>query len=151
MTDRVDDLDRLDEVRQAVLGMPMARTLGLSFLDIRVGAVELAMPVLPGWCFRPGQLQAAAVFAIADFAAVAAAASLLPRGAANATIDAQIKLLAPARGERLVASGRVIHATRMLTVCAAEVFAEEDGHQALCATLLGTARNLNATAPGTST
>ena len=151
MTDPVNAPDRLDEVRHAVLSMPMAQTLCLSFLELRVGAVELAMPVLPGWCFRPGQLQAAAVFAIADFAAVAAAASMLPVGAANATIDAQIKLLAPARGERLVARGRVIQATRMLTVCAADVFAEEAGRQVLCATLLGTARNLHGAAAGMAT
>ena len=151
MTDQPHHTARLDEVRRAVLGMSMAQTLGLDFLKLGVGEVELAMPVLPAWCFRPGQLQAAAVFAIADFAAVAAAASVLPAGAANATVDAHIKLLAPARGVRLVARGRVIHATRLLTVCAADVYAEEAGRQDLCATLLATARNFHGTGPDAST
>ena len=39
--------------------------------------VELEIPVLEAFTFRPGQLQATAVFALADFAAVAAAGSLL--------------------------------------------------------------------------
>ena len=134
---------RLEDLRRAVLAMPMAQTLQLVFLGLRPGEVELAMPFLPGWCFRPGQLQAAAVFAIADFAAMAAAGSLQPCGATNATIDAQIKLLAPARGERLVACGRVVQASRLLTVCAADVFAEQAGRRTLCATLLGSARNFD--------
>ena len=123
--------------------MPMAQTLQLAFRRIEAGAVELEMPVLDAFCFRPGQLQATAVFAAADFAAVAAAGTLLPPGWANATIDATLKLLAPARGSRLRARGRVVDAGRLLTVCAAEVYAvENDERETLCATLLGTARNI---------
>ena len=67
----------LQQRHQAVLAMPMAQTLQLAFRRIEAGAVELEMPVLDAFCFRPGQLQATAVFAAADFAAVAAAATLL--------------------------------------------------------------------------
>ena len=39
--------------------------------------------------------------------------------------------------------GRVVSAGQLLTVCAADVFAvDAEGHETLCATLLGTARNL---------
>jgi uncharacterized protein (TIGR00369 family) len=133
----------LEQTRRAVLAMPMAQTLQLAFRRIEAGAVELEMPVLDAFCFRPGQLQATAVFAAADFAAVAAAGTLLPPGWANATIDATHKLLAPARGSRLRARGRVVVAGRLRTVCAAEVYAvESDERETLCATLLGTARNI---------
>lgn len=126
-----------------VLGMPMARSLGLRFVRAEAGAVELEMPVADAFSFRPGQLQAAAVFAIADFAAVSAAGTLLPAGWVNATIDGAIKLVAPARGRALRARGRVIDAGRMLTVCAADVFAvDAGGQETLCATWLGTARNI---------
>lgn len=135
-------LSTAEQVRQAVLAMPMAQTLQLAFRRIEAGAVELEMPVLPGFCFRPGQLQATAVFAAADFAAVAAAGTLLAPGWANATIDATLKLVAPARGSHLRARGRVVDAGRLLTVCAAEVYAVEGERETLCATLLGTARNI---------
>ncbi len=87
--------------QQLVLAMPMAQTLGLRFTRIEPGQVELEIPVAQPFTFRPGQLQATPVFAAADFAAVSAAGPLLPPGWANATIDATIKLVGPARGRML--------------------------------------------------
>jgi acyl-coenzyme A thioesterase PaaI-like protein len=132
-----------EQVKQAVLAMPMARALQLQFNRIEPGAVELEVPVSEAFSFRPGQLQATAIFAAADFAAVAAAGTLLQPGWANATIDATLKIVAPAQGRLLRSRGRVVDAGRLLTVCAAEVYAvDADEHETLCATLLGTARNL---------
>ncbi|NPC55215.1 PaaI family thioesterase [Caenimonas soli] len=137
----------LARLQQLVLAMPMAQTLGLRFTRLEPGRAELEIPVAEPFTFKPGQLQATPVFAIADFAAVSAAGSLLPPGWVNATIDATIKLVGPARGRALRARGRVIDAGKLLTVCAAEVYAvSDDGQESLCATLLGTARNIDANA-----
>ena len=127
----------------AVMAMPMAQTLKLEFRRIEPGFVELEVPVQEAFCFRPGQLQATPVFAAADFAAVVAARTVLPPGFINATIDATLKIVAPACGSHLVARGRVVSASRLLTVCAADVFAVDNGIETLCATLLGTARNID--------
>jgi uncharacterized protein (TIGR00369 family) len=137
----------LQQLQQLVLAMPMARTLGLRFTRMARGAVEVEIPVAEPFTFRPGQLQATPVFAIADFAAVAAAGTLLAPGWVNATVDATLKLVAPARGRLLRARGRVIDAGRLLSVCAADVFAvADDDRETLCATWLGTARNIDTTA-----
>ena len=145
MTDTATVPADLEQLQRHVLAMPMAQTLGLRFTRIEPGRTELEIPVTQPFTFRPGQLQATPVFAIADFAAVSAAGSLLPPGWVNATIDATIKLLAPATGRLLRARGRVIDAGRLLTVCAADVFAvSEGGDEKLCATLVGTARNIDA-------
>ncbi|CAN5906319.1 hypothetical protein BH11PSE8_BH11PSE8_33500 [soil metagenome] len=135
-----------EKVSSAVLAMPMAQTLRLTFHRIDPGLVELEVPIQESWCFRPGQLQATAIFAAADFAAVAAAATLLPPGFVNATVDASLKIVAPASGTHLLARGRVVKAARLLTVCAADVFAVDNGQETLCATLLGTARNIDTAA-----
>lgn len=133
-----------EQLERMVLSMPMARTLGLVFIRSAPGEVELEIPVQEAFTFRPGQLQATPVFAIADFAAVAAAGTLLAPGWINATVDATLKLLAPAEGRALRARGRVIDAGKLLTVCAADVYAvAHSGQETLCATLLGTARNIN--------
>ena len=126
-----------------VQAMPVARTLGLRFVHAEAGRVEVEIPVTEAFSFRPGQLQATAVFAVADFAAVPAAGSVLPPGWTNATVDATVKLVAPARGVGLRARGRVVDAGRLLTVCAADVYAVDgSGQETLCATLLATARNI---------
>lgn len=132
-----------EATRAAVMAMPMAQTLKIEFRRIEPGLAELEMPVQEAFCFRPGQLQATPVFAAADFAAVVAAGTLLPPGFINATIDGTLKIVAPARGSHLVARGRVVSASRLLTVCAADVFAVDNGIETLCATLLGTARNID--------
>jgi len=133
----------LQYLEDAVLAMPMARTLGLRFTRLAPGEVEIELPVAEAFTFRPGQLQATPVFAVADFAAMSAAGSVLPRGWHNATVDATLKLVAPAAGALLRARGRVVSAGKLLTVCAAEVFAvDEEGAETLCAALLGSARNI---------
>ncbi len=134
---------QVEHMRTLVQSMPIARNLGLKFLRLCAGEAEVEIPVQESWSYRPGHLQAAAVFAAADFAAVAAAGTLLPEGAVNATVDGNVKLLAPATGRRLVARGRVVHAGGATTICAADVYAVDDGgSETLCATFLGTARNL---------
>jgi uncharacterized protein (TIGR00369 family) len=133
----------LDQLERLVCAMPMARTLGLRFNRLAPGQTEVEIPVTENLTFRAGQLQATPVFAAADFAAVSAAGSLLPAGWANATIDTTLKLVAPAAGRCIRARGRVVDAGKLLTVCAAEVYAvAEDGAETLCATLLATARNI---------
>jgi uncharacterized protein (TIGR00369 family) len=136
------DSAALAPLRRRVLAMPAAQTLGLAFERLAPGEVELSLPYQDAFSFRPGQLQATAIFAAADFAAVAAAATVLPPGWANATIDCTLKIVGPANGERLLAHGRVLHAARLLTVAEARVYACRGGERTLCATLLATARNL---------
>ena len=49
------------------------------------------------------------------------------------SVEYKINLLAPADGERLVASGQVVRAGRTLTVCDLEVVVLKDGGRTLCA------------------
>ena len=130
------------DIKALVLSMPVAQMLQLRFERMEPGEVELSLPYQDALSFRPGQLQATPVFAIADFAAVSAAGTLLPAGWVNATIDCSIKYLAPANGTTLRAKGRVVQATKLLTVAAADVYSCKDGQEHLCATMLATALNL---------
>lgn len=134
---------QLTAVQDAVLAMPIARTLKLAFRHVAAGEVVLEIPTAPEFSFRPGQMQATAIFAVADFAAVCAAATVLPPGSSNATIDTTLKIVAPAIGTHLRGKGRVVRHSKLLTVCASDVYAVDDqGVESLCATLLATARNI---------
>ena len=86
------------QLERLVLSMPMAQTLGLKFTRIAPGEVDLEILVQEAFTFRPGQLQATPVFAIGDFAAVAAAGTTLPLGWINATVDATLSSLRRRKG-----------------------------------------------------
>ena len=129
-------------VEQLVLAMPIARFVGLHFLEISPGAVTIEIPCRDELTFRAGQFQAAAIFAAADFAAALTCATLLPEDWLIATIDYSLKIVGPASGERLIAQGRVLKPGRLLTVAAAEVFIERAGIRELTATALVTTRNI---------
>lgn len=131
-------------LRDTVQAMPMARLLQLRFTAIGHGTVEIEMPVLDAWCFKPGQLQASALFAAGDFAAVAAVSTMLPAGSHAATLDAHVKLLAPARGTRVRARGRAVHLSGTVCVGTADiVVVDADGGETLAATLLASARRFD--------
>jgi len=136
------------DIEALVMSMPAAQTMQLRFNRIDAGEVELTLPYQDGLSFRPGQLQATPIFAAADFAAVSAAGTLLPSGWVNATIDCTLKIVGPANGTTLVARGRVLNAAKLLTVAEARVYSCRDGKEALCATMLATARNLAPVHPG---
>lgn len=129
-------------LERGVLAMPLAAELALAFRKIEAGAVELEIPYREQLSFRPGQMQATAIFAAADFAAVAAAGTMLPPGWVNATIDCALKIVGPADGEKLVARGRLVSAGKLLSVAGAEVWSVREGRETLCATALATARNI---------
>jgi len=126
-----------------VMSMPVAQTLKLKFNQIAAGQVELSIPYQDEFSFRPGQLQATLIFAAADFAAVSAAATLLPEGWVNATIDCTIKIVGPANGTMILARGEVLKASKLLTVSQSHVYSCRDGKEELCATMLATARNIS--------
>lgn len=62
----------------------------------------------------------------------------MPAGSTVLTIEYKINLLAPADGERLVATAQVIRSGRTLTVCEIEVDVFKRGARTTCAWLLQT-------------
>jgi acyl-coenzyme A thioesterase PaaI-like protein len=78
------------------------------------------------------------VTTIADSSCGYAALSLMAPEAAVLTVEYKVNLLAPARGERLIARGRATRPGRTLTVCAADVVALDGGRETAAATMLAT-------------
>jgi uncharacterized protein (TIGR00369 family) len=127
-------------VRQAVLGMPIARLLGFDYTRIAPGETEIVLPYREELSFRPGAFAGAVVGALADFAAVSATYTLVPAGWLGATVDYDVKVMAPPHGERLLARGRVLKPGSTILFAAADVFVEQGGRETLCAVCLATAR-----------
>ncbi|WP_083419266.1 PaaI family thioesterase [Pseudofrankia sp. BMG5.37] len=122
--------------------MPAARHLGFVFGRIAPGEVEIVQPYREELTQHDGFIQGGVLGALADFAGGSAAGTLLPPGWTNMTIDYTVKIVAPARGDSVVARGRVVKPGMTLSVAAADVFALGDTGETLCATALVTMRNL---------
>ena len=73
-----------------------------------------------------------------DSACGYAALSLMPEGVGVLSIEFKTNLLAPARGDELIARGRVVRAGRTVTVCQADAFMIEAGDEKPVATMLAT-------------
>ena len=106
------------------------------------GEVEIVQPYREELTEHNGFFQAGVVGALADFAGGSAGITLLAPGWVSMTVDYTVKLLAPAKGEKIVARGRVIKPGQMMTVAAADVYAANGSDEKLCATAFVTMRNI---------
>ena len=77
--------------------------------------MEVGLPFRPEVSRQHDDFHGGVTATIADNAGGYAAYSLMPAGADVLTVEFKISLLAPARGERLVARGRVKRPGRTLT------------------------------------
>lgn len=102
-------------------------TLGAEIAAVRAGEVEIVLPFSDRILQQHGFIHAGAVATIADSACGYAALTVMPRDAGVLTTEFKINLLAPAKGERLRAVGRVIRNGKKLVITLGEVFAEEGG------------------------
>jgi len=125
-----------ERVRKSFLRQKVMQTIGARMLAVTPGLVEIELPYHPGLTQQDGYLHAGIVTTIADSACGYAAYSLLPADVAVLTVEFKVNLLAPAKGERFVARGRVLKSGRTLTVCMADVVAYPS--EKTVATMLGT-------------
>ncbi|MEM9524629.1 MAG: PaaI family thioesterase [Pseudomonadota bacterium] len=106
--------------------------------EISPGYVEITAPISPDFTQQHGFAHAGLTFALGDTAAGYAALSLMETEQEVLTVEMKINLLAPGRGDRLIAAGTVVKPGRRLIVARADVTAEAGGARTPIATLLGT-------------
>lgn len=116
----------------------LMQTIGAELVQIDVGRVVIAAPILPQMRQQHGFAHAALTFALGDSAAGYAALSLMDEQDEVLTAEMKINLLAPAAGDRLIATGTVIRAGRRLSVVSASVIAVTGTKETEIAILQGT-------------
>ena len=116
----------------------MMQTLGARLAELGPGEVRIEAPILPGLRQQQGFGHAGLTFSLGDTAAGYAALSLMPPDRDVLTAEIKINLLAPALGDLLIATGRVIKPGRRLMVVSAEVHARQADKLTLIAILQGT-------------
>ena len=88
-----------------------------------LGHVEIDAPIAGAILNQHGFAHARFGFSLADIAARYAAITHLPIGHNILTVESKINYLAPAKGDKLCAVGRVIRPGRRLSVMATDLFA----------------------------
>jgi uncharacterized protein (TIGR00369 family) len=125
-------------IRESFANQSMMRSLGAGIEALGAGICRVAAPIGPGMLQQMGFAHAGATFAIGDSAAGYAAMSVAGPENEVVTSEMKIHLLAPAKGDRLVAEGRVIRAGRRLIVVQSDVFAETGDGRVHVALMTGT-------------
>lgn len=113
-------------------------TLGGEITHIAPGEVDITLVAKDGLQQQHGFFHAGVTTTIADSAAGYAAFSLFAAGDGVLSSEFKINLLNPAKGDKLVAKGRVLKPGKMLTICQGDVYGYEDGFETHVATGLFT-------------
>ena len=115
------DPDFEARVRASFARQRFMATLGATLERVAPGEVTIALPFRDDLTQQHGFLHAGVVTAVVDSACGYAALSLMEPGAGVVSVEFKLNLLAPAVGERFVATARVLKAGRTLTVCGGEL------------------------------
>lgn len=135
-TPKNDDYERV--VRDSFARQGFMTNIGAALTHVAPGRVEIALAYDDSLAQQHGYFHGGAIGAIADSAGGYAGFSLMPAGSTVLTVEYKMNIVAPARGERIVARGEAVRPGRTLTVTRADVFVQVDGAETLCATLLQT-------------
>jgi len=114
------------------------QTIGAVVEDVASGRVSIRLPFREDLTQQHGFLHAGTIAAVADSACGYAALTLMPADAAVLSIEFKVNMLAPAKGESIIARAEVIRPGRNIMVCRADVHALDAGSEKLVAAMQGT-------------
>src|SRR5262249_49404886 len=125
-------------VRSSFAAQQLMATIGARLTLVAAGEIEIRVPFRPELTQQHGFLHAGVVTSALDSACGYAAFSLMPEDVGVLTVEFKTNLLAPARGEELIARGRVLRAGRTITVCQADASMLTAAGETSVATMLAT-------------
>ncbi len=130
------DPDFAARVRDSFAAQDFMALIGAELIHVAPGEADIALTPRPDLSQQHGFMHAGTTIAIADSAAGYAAMTLFARDRGVLTAELKVNLLNPARGDRLVARGRVVKPGRTLTICQADVVGIDNGRETHVATAL---------------
>jgi uncharacterized protein (TIGR00369 family) len=125
-------------VRDSFGKQRLLATLGATLERVAPGEVDIRLPFREDLTQQHGFLHAGAMTSVVDTACGYAALTLMPADVAVLTVEFKVNLLAPGKGEAVIARARVVKPGRTLTVVQGDVLALERGEERLVATMLAT-------------
>ena len=127
----MDTLDPIIEsrVREGFAAQRIMETLGARLASVAPGEVVIELPYRADLTQQDGFLHAGVVTTVVDSACGFAAFTAMPADARVLSVEFKVNLMAPAAGQRFVATGRVVRAGRTLVVCQGDVVASGGGEE----------------------
>jgi uncharacterized protein (TIGR00369 family) len=125
-------------IRDSFERQPFMETVGAALSRVEPGRVEIEAPFADHITQQHGFVHGGVIGAIADSAAGYAAYTLMAVEDSVLTVEYKLNLLAPAKGETIVAKAEVIRPGRTLTIVRSDVLAIDGGEETLCATAVVT-------------
>jgi uncharacterized protein (TIGR00369 family) len=129
------DPDFEPRIRSSFERQGIMKTIGARLLSVSPGEVRIELPWSEAVTQQHGFVHAGILSTIADNACGYAAYTLMPADSEVLGVENKINFLAPAKGERFIAIGKVIKAGRTLAVCSGEVWAYDSGQKTLVAVM----------------
>ena len=120
-------------VRESFARQGAMKLIGAAISEVAPGYCAIAVAPRPELSQQHGYVHAGIVSAIVDSAGGYAGFTLFPEDASVLTVEFKLNLVAPAKGERIVAEGFVVKPGRTLAITRGEVYAEEGGKRTLVA------------------
>jgi uncharacterized protein (TIGR00369 family) len=133
---RDPDWDR--KVRESFARQPFTQLVGFQISDLQPGRMELTLPMRAELTQQHGFAHGGVLATLADIASAYAGFSLMPPDSAPLTVEFKLNLLAPGKGDSLIARGEVLKPGKTLTVCETRIFAIDEGQETLIGTALVT-------------
>lgn len=127
------DPDFAARVRESFARQGVMRLIGAVLVRAEPGEVAIELPYRADLTQQHGYFHAGIVSTIADSAGGYAGYTLMPAGSTVLSVEFRLHLLAPADGERVVATGRVVKSGRTLTVCELEAVVAKGDERTVCA------------------
>jgi len=124
LTQSKEEIVDLNQLGKEVLkAQPFSRYLGMELLSAGEEGVELALKVRPEFYQHLGVVHGGVIAALMDNALTFAGGLVL--GPEVLTVEFKLNFLRPAKGERLLARGKVVQAGKRLAVVQGEIYSEE--------------------------
>ena len=118
------DPDFEARVRNSFATQRFMSTLGASLARVELGVVEIALPFRGDLTQQNGFLHAGVGASVVDSACGYAALTVMEPGRNVLSVEFKVNMLAPAKGDAFMATGRVVRSGRNLVVVSGELHAD---------------------------
>lgn len=125
-------------VRSSFAQQGLMSHFGAELTRVDPGAVDIEVPFSSDLTQQQGFFHGGVTTALLDTSCGYSALALMAAGSEVLSIEFKVNLLTPARGERLVARGRVVKSGRTITVCQGDAYAATPDGEVHCATMTAT-------------